>query len=227
MPMLKGIQCIGFDADDTLWENGFFYGKAVTDFLDLFDQPEVEPIEAEFVKIEEKNMETLGYGAKAMTISMIETAIAIDPHISHQALLHIIDIGKSLFEVPIKMFPGALETIEKLKTKYRVIIITKGELNEQQRKFDLSPLDKSLDYFILDTKTKESYERLLKHENIDISKFMMVGNSPKSDVLPILELGGWAAYVPNGETWTLEHAILPDHKRLLELDNIQDLLDFV
>ncbi len=227
MAKIQDIQCIGFDADDTLWENGFFYGKALSDFQELFHSDDFETIENIFTQIEIKNMDTLGYGAKAMTISMIEAAIAIDPNISSNNILNIIEIGRSLFRVPIKMFPGAQETIEQLRKSYRVIIITKGEFNEQQRKFDLSPLDKSMDYFILDKKDRSSYDRLLKHENIDIDHFMMVGNSPKSDILPVLELGGWAAYIPCCETWSLEHAILPPHSKLLNLKSINELLNYV
>lgn len=227
MAKFQGIQCIGFDADDTLWENGLFYGKVQTDFQDLLSESEFSNIEDIFTQIEIKNMDTLGYGAKAMTISMIETAIAVNPNLSTDVILKIIDIGKTLFKVPIIMFPGVLETIEQLKKSYRVVIITKGELNEQQRKFDLSPLDKSMDYFILDNKDKASYQRLLNHENINIEHFMMVGNSPKSDILPILELGGWAAYIPHCATWTLEHAVLPEHPKLITLKNMIELLDFV
>lgn len=225
MTDFQNLQCIAFDADDTLWENGFFYGRALAEFLDLFDPASLDLVEGSFNEVEERNLSSLGYGAKAMTISMIETAITVNPQIDPAKLLKIIEIGKSLFEVPVKMLPGVLETLEYLKKKYRLIIITKGELNEQQRKFDLSPIDKSIDYFIVDDKTPESYSRLLAHEHIDIDRFMMVGNSPKSDIIPILQLGGCAAYIPNHATWSLEHAVLPEKGRLLELTNIRELID--
>ncbi|MBO5753592.1 MAG: HAD family hydrolase [Proteobacteria bacterium] len=224
---MKNIQCIGFDADDTLWQNECFYLDAERHFRSLLlDDASEDEISRIFFETETKNMDCLGYGAKAMTMSMIETAIAICPQISSDKIQKIIDIGKTLLEVPTVMLPGVMETFRALK-KYRIVIITKGELNEQQRKFDHSPIDKEIPYFVLPDKKTSTYARLLARENIDPKTFLMIGNSPRSDVLPPLELGSWAAHVPFHTTWAHEDVELPEHPRLIQLNDIREIIRYL
>ncbi len=226
--MLENIRCIGFDADDTLWENELFYAEAEEGFIDVMKYSDKRDLSFDYLaRTEEKNMACLGYGAKAMTISMIEAAIAMDPNIPSDKILKLIEIGKKLFAVPTEMRPYAVEVLHALQKRYRVVIITKGELNEQQRKFNNSPLDKNIDYFVLDNKTADTYRHLLEREKIDIHSFLMVGNSPKSDILPILDLGGYAAHIPSNVTWVHEQGILPEHPRLLKPKNIREILDLL
>ncbi len=223
------IQCIGFDADDTLWQNEVFYLQTERDFKDLLlDIMDEEMLSRLLFKTESDNMELLGYGAKAMTISMVQMAISICPDIAPYKIMQIIDIGKRLLKVPTQMLPGVVEVFEYLKTRpYRIVIITKGELNEQTRKFLNSPLDQSIDYFVLPDKKLQTYQTLFRRERIDPASFLMVGNSPKSDVLPPLELGAFAAHIPFHTTWAHEDVPLPDHPKLLKLQSITQLMDYV
>ena len=223
------IRTIGFDADDTLWQNEIFYLQTERDFKDmLLDVMNEEMLSRLLFKIESDNMDTLGYGAKAMTISMIQMAISIQPDIPSAKIMQIIDLGKRLLHVPTQMLPGVVETFEALKSKpYRIIIITKGELNEQTRKFANSPLEQSIDYFVLPDKKVETYRSLLRRERIDPASFLMVGNAPKSDILPPLELGAYAAHIPFHTTWAHEDVPLPDHPKLLKLQNMLQLLDYI
>lgn len=220
------IQCIAFDADDTLWHNQIFYTKAENDFFALIPRPRQE-VAAHFCDVERRNLSTLGYGAKAMTLSMIETAIDLVPDFPTSRFADIVEIGKSLLRVPTLMLPSVVETMQRLQKKFRIFIVTKGELDEQRRKFDNSPLDKSIDYFVVDKKNIETYRALFRHEHVDIDTLLMVGNSPKSDIQPILELGGWAAYLPFETTWALEQTELAPHPKLLQPKAFSDLINIL
>ncbi|MBQ4360490.1 MAG: HAD family hydrolase [Proteobacteria bacterium] len=221
------LTCIAFDADDTLWENQRFYSEAERRFYDIMRDLGHPDLASRFFAIESQNMDCLGYGAKAMTMSMFECAAQCVPALPSDAILKIVDIGKFLLSVPTVMFDGAVETLHALQKNYRVVIITKGELNEQQRKFKNSPLHQDIDYLVVHDKTPETYAALFAHEKIDPSTLLMVGNSPKSDVLPILELGGWAAYIPADHTWQHEHLTLPDHPKLLRPANLLEILNLI
>lgn len=226
--IMKNIQCIGFDADDTLWQNECFYLDAERAFRDILVEEGIpeNDIARLFFEIETKNMDCLGYGAKAMTLSMIETAVALCPKIQADKIQKIVEIGKTLLQIPTLMLPGAVKTLEALK-KYRLVIITKGELNEQQRKFLNSPLDPAIPYFVLSDKKTSTYKRLLERESIDPCTFLMIGNSPKSDILPPLELGAWAAHIPFHTTWAHENADLPDHPKLIRLTEIYEITRYL
>ncbi len=220
------IECIGLDADDTLWENEAFYLGAEQCLVETMSYcaPQAD-ILSSLYETESGNMERLGYGAKAMTISLVETAIKLDPKVSSDKILRIIDSGKHLLDVPTELFPNVLKTIRALEKKYRIVIITKGELNEQNRKIRNSPFRKSMEYYVLENKTKEIYRSLFKQLSIDIKRFVMVGNSPKSDILPILELGGRAVYIPQSATWAHEMVELPESTRLRTLKHFGELSD--
>lgn len=227
--MLKNITCIGFDADDTLWHNEIYYLKGESDFISLLADTVDRGILAKtFADTENRNMDLLGYGAKAMTISMIETAIHFNPAIDASVISKIIKIGREVMEMPVQMLPGAEETVRILQNNhYRIVIITKGELNEQTRKFRLSPLDQQLDYLVLPDKSLTAYRQLFRREHIDPETFLMIGNSPKSDILPPLELGCYAAHIPFETTWAHEDVPLPAHDRLIKLNKLEDILKYL
>lgn len=222
--LITDVECIGLDADDTLWENEKFYHNAELQLQKLMEyKAPADEVYRILFETESGNMECLGYGAKAMTISMIEAAIRIDPEITPDKILQITEFGKELLKVPTQLFGGVLSTVRKLQKKYRVIIVTKGELNEQIRKIRNSPFKNSTEYYVLETKTVDSYSELLKRLSINPKKFMMVGNSPKSDILPILHMGGRAVYIPQMSTWAHELEDLPPSSRLSVLKSFKEL----
>lgn len=222
--MLRDIQCIGFDADDTLWENNNFYNDAEKAFWHVLSDIAPETVSQRFAETETRNMPELGYGAKAMTINMIETAIALSPEIRSNAILRIIDIGRGLMRQPVIMLPDVEEVISILRAHYRIVILTKGETQEQSRKFEISPLPHDIPYVIMTDKTPETYRAVLSQLEVAPESFLMVGNSPRSDVLAPLAIGAYAAYIPYQTTWSHEDCPIPDHPKLIRLTRIRALL---
>ena len=199
--MKELIKVIAFDADDTLWSNEPFFQdieKQYTDLLKSYGTP--EDISAALFQTEMNNLKCLGYGAKAFTISMVETALRVSGRkISATDIQHIIELGKSLLKMPIELLPGVKETLKTLKKtgKYKLVVATKGDLLDQERKLKNSGL---LGYFhhieIMSEKKTADYRKLLKHLDASAQEFLMVGNSMSSDILPVLELGGSAIHIP-------------------------------
>lgn len=219
------IHTVGIDADDTLWHNETFYREAEAAFFDILKNIATPAeLSQHFIEMENRNMPALGYGAKAMTISMIETAIKIHPGVSPRDIQKIIDIGKNLLSRPVRLLPGVQKTLAWLKTRYKVRIITKGEINEQTRKFKLSGLDPSIPYEILPDKTPAAYSRLFDQRQIPPPQFLMIGNSPMSDILPPLSLGCYAAYIPFETTWIHEIAEIPTHPKCFEIQRIDEII---
>lgn len=222
--LANSIHTIAFDADDTLWCNENFYLEATERFYAIVRRYCDETLIAEaFAQREARNMDELGYGAKAMTISMVETALSLCPDIPHDALHAIIEAGRALLRIPTVMLPNVVETLTALQSRFQILILTKGETKEQQRKFDNSPLPKNIPYIILPDKCAETYRRIFDRFAMDPSKFLMVGNSPRSDILPPLQLGAYACYIPYHTTWAHEDLPLPEHPRLIRLSNISEL----
>ena len=222
------VSCIGLDADDTLWENERFYmdmEHASVDPMSGFC-PE-EDITAHLARTEERNMPLLGYGSKAMTLSMIETATTLCPDLPARAIQTILAIGRQLMESPVQMLPGVTQTVAQLQKKYRIRILTKGDLGEQTRKFILSPLDQSIPYHVLQDKEADTYARFFEREHIDPTHFVMVGNSPRSDILAPLQLGCWAIHIPHTMTWAHEDLPLPPHPRMRRCQTFEDILKFL
>lgn len=191
----------------------------------------IQLISQELYKTEMSNMELLGYGAKAFTISLVENAIKISGgKVSTEALLKIIAIGKSLLQVNIEPLEGVEKTLQYLTSlgKYRVIYVTKGELRDQGNKLKRSGLKKYFDHDeIMPDKIEENYLRLFKILNIKPEEFLMVGNSLKSDILPVLNLGGYGVYIPFSITWL--HEVIPpfDHDNMIEIGVITELIDLI
>ena len=210
---MKLVKVIGFDADDTLWANGSYFMEAETSFCELLSEYMPESILSEEIfRTEMKNMELYGYGAMAYTLSLIETAIRISRgQVTAQVISEILDIGRSLLNRPIELLPGVKELLPLLQEKYRLIVVTKGDLLDQERKLEKSGL---LPFFhhieVVSEKRESNYFNLIKTLNISPAEFLMVGNSLKFDVLPVLAIGGKAIHVPFQSVWQHESAQKPN-----------------
>ena len=195
------IKVIAFDADDTLWSNEPFFQeveKQYTHLLKSYGTP--KEISAALFQTEMNNLQILGYGAKAFTLSMVETALQIsNREIATDIIQEIVDLGKSLLKMPIELLPGVKETLKALKEtgKYKLVVATKGDLLDQENKLERSGLSPYFDHIeVMSDKTEKEYLRLLNILQIAPSELLMVGNSFKSDIQPVLSLGGYGVHIP-------------------------------
>ncbi|WP_375238041.1 HAD family hydrolase [Aurantibacter sp.] len=201
------IKVIGFDADDTLWVNETYFREAEDKFADLLRGFETKnKIDQELFKKEIDNLPTYGYGIKGFVLSMVEMALELSNYtISNQVIEQILNIGKEMIHQPVELLDGVEETLKQLSSKYRLIVATKGDLLDQERKLEKSGL---LDYFhhieVLSDKKEVNYSKLLNHLDIKPSEFLMVGNSLKSDVLPLVNIKANAIHIPFHTTWQHE-----------------------
>jgi len=206
------ITAIGFDADDTLWHNETLFEENHRRFQALlarFHDPAT--VERALFATEMRNLELFGYGVKSFTLSSIETAIELTQgSIPAAELQAILQMGKRMLAHPVELLDGAAETVAVLAKTVPLFVLTKGDLHHQERKFQRSGLAK---YFteleVVSEKDAATYERILHHHGLAPETFLMVGNSLRSDILPVLELGGHAAYVPYPITWEGEKAEPP------------------
>ena len=206
------IDLIGLDADDTLWQNERNYAETQARFAALLSnyQPE-EWVHKQLLRTETRNVEHFGYGIKAFALSMIETAVELtDGRISGQDVGKIIEMARGMIHAEVELLEHVGETIPRLAASHRLILITKGDLMDQEKKVFHSGLGH---YFqnveIVSQKNAEVYARLLTRLSVLPENFLMVGNSLRSDILPVLELGGKAVYIPHDITWEHEAASLP------------------
>ncbi len=203
----KNIKVIGFDADDTLWVNETYFRAAEEEAGKLLSRYETpNKIDQELFKMEIKNLPTYGYGVKGFVLSMVELAIELsNGRVSNEVISKMLTIGKDMIHKPIELLDGVEEVLKTLSKDYRLIVATKGDLLDQQRKLEKSGL---IDYFhhieVLSEKHEEDYTKLLKHLDIKPSEFLMVGNSLKSDILPLVNIGAEAIHVPFHTTWQHE-----------------------
>ena len=226
---LKNIEIIAFDADDTLWENETFFREAEQQFCQILKeyQPD-EKIMSELFQVEMQNMEIYGYGIKAFILSLIETALLIsNKKVRPEQVEAILLIGKTMLNKDVVLLDGIHDVLEKLSPGYRLVLATKGDLLDQERKLKKSGLLKYFHHIeVMTHKKEENYRELLKHLDIDAGNFMMIGNSLKSDVLPVINLGGTAVHVPFHTTWVFEQmdANEINSERFFELKEIHDVL---
>lgn len=205
------IEVIGFDGDDTLWHSEQLFVDTQAAFRDLL-APHVDLDEGELdtrlLEVEQRNLPTFGYGVKAFTLSLLETAIEVTKgQIPSRELQTILDLGKVLLDHPVQLLDGVVEAVDALTDRYRVMVVTKGDLLHQELKVARSGLAELFwQVEIVSEKDEATYQRVLDRWNIEPSSFVMVGNSVRSDVLPVLALGGRAVHVPYHVTWVLEHA---------------------
>lgn len=201
------IKVIAFDADDTLWVNEPYFRKAEEDFANLLlDYLPAHTIHKELFATEIANLSLYGYGVKGFMLSMLETALRIsDQQVPALILQEILRIGKEMLDRPIELIEGVEEVLKKLQTQYRLVVATKGDLLDQERKLSKSGL---LPYFhhieIMSDKKPDDYAKLIRHLDISADEFLMIGNSLKSDIMPVLELGGHAIHIPYHITWAHE-----------------------
>lgn len=228
----KNIKVISFDADDTLWQNENLFRKAEQDFCRLMTPYTTKDDALRILwQAEVKNIPLYGYGIKAFTLDMIEAALKISKNkITAKEIQKIIAIGNKIIKSPIVLFKGAEQTLKTLSRKYKIIVTTKGDLLEQESKVYRSGLKKYLRHIeVMSEKDKKSYARLLKELNIKPKEFLMVGNSVKSDILPVLALGANAVFIPSKFTWFYEdgNANKIPSKNSLKLKDIVQLSDFL
>jgi len=207
MTSYKNIKVIALDADDTLWVNETYYREAEEKFIKLLSKYETEnKLDQELFKMEMKNLHLYGYGVKSFILSMVESALELSNFkIKPEVIQQIVEIGKGMLEKPIELLEGVEDTLIALQPTYKLILATKGDLLDQERKLEKSGLIKYFHHIeILSDKKEDNYKKLLSHLEIMPSEFLMVGNSLKSDVLPLLEIGAKAIHVPYHTTWAHE-----------------------
>ena len=221
-----------FDADDTLWHNERFFRMTQDHFEALLaDYAEQEHLAERLLEAEKRNIGHYGFGIKGFMLSMIETALEVtENRVPGHVIQEIIAAGQDMLAHPIELLPGVEETITLLQSDYRLTLITKGDLLDQERKVAQSGLGEMFDAVeIVSDKTPASYAEIFARFDATPETVMMAGNSLKSDVIPVIETGGWGVYVPHGLTWELEAADAPStHPRYREaaiFSNIPSLID--
>ena len=230
--MYENCKVIAFDADDTLWVNETYFRDAEKEFSKILSKYEtINKIDQELFKIEIKNLELYGYGIKGFMLSMIECALKLSNYsIPQYEIDKILILGKQMLNKPIELLDGVEEVLEKLHKKYKLIVATKGDLLDQERKLEKSGLLKYFHHIeVMSEKKEEDYIKLIKHLDINSNELLMVGNSLKSDVLPLLKIGASAIHVPFHITWSHEEVSLEETKNsnFQTLSQLKDILKLV
>ena len=199
---------IGFDADDTLWHNETIFENVHARYRELLAHyHDAATVDRTLFATEMRNLELYGYGVKGFTLSSIETAIQLsDGKIRAEEISQLLELGRGMLAHPVELLDGVAETLATLAPVYRLLVITKGDLRDQQRKLDKSGLGGRFRHVeIVSEKDERTYAGIFRRHAIAPENFLMVGNSLKSDILPVLTLGGSAAYIPYHLTWAHEH----------------------
>jgi len=215
------IKVIAFDADDTLFVNEPYFEETERKFCGLMeDYLSHQGLSQELFKVEIDNLPLYGYGIKGYILSMIEAALKIsNDTVRVEAIGKIVDYGKELLDKPIELLEGVEATLQALHGRYRLVVATKGDLLDQRRKLHKSGLGKYFHHIeVMSDKKEKDYLDLIKRLDIAPSEFFMIGNSLKSDVLPVLAIGGHAAHIPFHTTWAherIDHEVVHEHFRSL------------
>lgn len=222
---IEKVKLIAFDADDTLWENEGRFREAERKVASILSEyGDYSHISAELYETEKKNMTDYGFGAMAYTLSMLETAVRVTKgRLTAAQTEKIIESGRKLLHNPATPLPGVIGALQKIKDsgKYRLVLITKGDLFDQEKKIARSGLGEYFDNtFIVSDKTKSRYADICSRLGILPQEFLSVGNSFKSDIAPVLELGGYAVHIPAPNIWQLEHTEEYDHPNLHKITSI-------
>ncbi|RAJ88268.1 putative hydrolase of the HAD superfamily [Chitinophaga dinghuensis] len=226
--MKDKLKVIAFDADDTLWVNEPYFRENELLFADLLADymPKDEILKTLFAT-EMKNLQLYGYGVKGFMLSMIEAANLITNGQASAALINnIIALGQAQLQKPVELLDGVEEVLQRLQGKFQLVVATKGDLLDQQRKVKISGLEAYFQHVeIMSDKKAADYSHLLKKLNCNPDNFLMLGNSMKSDVLPVLELQGYASHIPYHTTWLHEvHEEEPQHPNYIKLTTIKEIL---
>lgn len=228
---MKEIEIIAFDADDTLWDNEPLFKEVEKEFCEILaEYGDMAEISSALFDVEMQNMECYGYGAKAFTLSLIETAIKVSRHkISSEKIERIMLMGKSLLNMPIQLLDGVEKTLEHLNQNYKLVVATKGDLLDQQRKLDRSGLSSYFDHVeIMADKTEKEYKKLISSLNVLPENVLMAGNSLKSDIYPALAVGMYAAYVPYHTMW--KHELADENvknERFFKIETFSQLINLL
>jgi len=225
---MENIRVIAFDADDTLWVNEPYFRETETKFAELLKDflPQHSTI-AELYKTEIANLPLYGYGIKGFMLSMVETVLRItDGNIRTDVIAQVINLGQEMLNKSIELLDDVEKVLQALNGQYRLVVATKGDLLDQERKLKKSGLDHYFHHIeIMSDKKEQDYLKLLKHLDCAPEHFLMIGNSLKSDVLPVLNIGGTAVHVPYHTTWIHEHIDHTiEHQNFYEVEKLADLL---
>jgi putative hydrolase of the HAD superfamily len=224
---VRGLTTIGFDADDTLWHSERVFRLTEARFAELLsDYVDLEGLSQRLLETEKRNLAFYGFGRKGFILSMIETAIDVtDGNVPTSILKGLIDLGRDMAAHPIEILPDVRETLEEVAGRYRILLITKGDLLDQEQKLARSGLGEMFQAVeIVSDKSPATYRRIFARHGDGPERSMMVGNSLKSDVVPAIEVGGWGVFIPHPLTWALEHVEAPTHApRFRRIERIGEL----
>ncbi|MCK5440965.1 MAG: HAD family hydrolase [Maribacter sp.] len=225
------IKVIGFDADDTLWVNETYFRDTEEQYANLLEGYETKnKIDQELFKKEMDNLELYGYGIKGFMLSMIESALELSNNqVSQATIRDILNLGKGMIAHPVELLDGVHEVLKVLSKKYRLIVLTKGDLLDQERKLEKSSLSEYFHHVeVLSDKKEENYKNLLEHLEINVNEFLMIGNSLKSDVLPIINIGAHAVHVPFHTTWQHELVTIEGKEDdYLKINSLREVLNYL
>lgn len=226
--MAPVLTTIGFDADDTLWHNERFFALTQDHFAGLLSEnSEKADLMARLLEAEKRNLPHYGFGIKGFTLSMIETAIEVtDGRVPSSVIGEILAAGRDMLSHEVELLPHVIPTLEALKGQFKLVLITKGDLLDQERKLAQSGLRAHFDAIeIVTDKTPQTYRAIFEGHGSGVDQGLMVGNSMRSDVVAMIDAGGWGVYVPHGLTWEIEHARTPQSARYAEIGDLSELPD--
>jgi putative hydrolase of the HAD superfamily len=226
------IDIIGLDADDTLWHNEQLYHQAKKKFSQVmakYSSSQVASLHLDQTEV--RNIEHFGYGIKSFTLSMIETAVEVsNGQVEGEVIGELITVAKQMLSAEVELVEGAQETLARLSPSYDLMLITKGDSYEQERKIDRSGIAHHFLYLeVVGEKSEASYRKILGQYNLNPSRFLMVGNSLRSDILPVVRIGGKGVYIPNDQTWFHENASQEDigEVEYAELEQLSQLPEYL
>ena len=229
--MKNNYKVIAFDADDTLWVNEPYYRETERAFYRLLSEfIEEDALEKEFFDTEMRNLSLYGYGAKGLTLSMLETAVRVsNAKVSANTIDAIIKLGRDLINKPVVLLDGVEHVLSTLRNLgIPIIVVTKGDLLDQQRKLKNSGLEQYFHHVeIVSDKKENDYLKLIQKLNIPAEDFLMIGNSRKSDVIPVVNIGGYAIFVPYHTSWQHEQADEIESDHCMEVKNINEVLNLL
>jgi putative hydrolase of the HAD superfamily len=226
--MSANITTIGFDADDTLWQNEQFFRMSERHFAELLaPHADTTDLSSRLLEVEKRNLDLYGFGIKGFTLSLIETAVEItNGQVPSSVLAEILAAGREMLRHPVETLPHVQQTLERLNEDYRLVLITKGDLFDQERKLAQSGLGEFFEAVeIVSNKDTTTYERIFQRHGDGPARSMMIGNSLKSDVVPAIEAGSWGVFVPHELTWVLEHVDAPlTAQRFRQIEHLGELV---
>ncbi len=218
---------IAFDADDTLWHCESLFQETQTQLAQILRRyADIKTVDAQLARTERRNIKHFGYGVKGFTLSMVETAIQLSNRAICADDIHtIIMLGKAMLEAPVELLRGARKTLDMLKDTHRLLLVTKGDLLDQSNKIDQSGLAHYFDHTeIVAEKDADTYRYICERRKIDPTRFMMIGNSVVSDVIPVLEIGGFAVHIPYHVTAAMErHDEDIHHDNFFAIDSLEGI----